>query len=283
MHPAELTGLLAGVTEGAQHLAVEGELVDASGHGVRAVEILRGPRRDADRPRRPGGREGVGIGARHRAEHHVRLLQVRHVDRDDAEQRPPRVEHLDAPVRAVPDVDVALGIAGDGVQRVELARRGTALAPRLEPPTVGAHLHHARVVVAVGHVAVAVEVPRDVGRTVEAAPARRWNLAGRMRWRFLDGLLAPTEHLEHPPRRRELHDHVRPFIRRPDVAALVDPHGVREGEAIDVLADLAEEAAIRPELEELRRHAAVHRVAATGAGEDVDVATRIEVDAGHLA
>ena len=70
----------------------------------------------------------------------------------------------------------------------------------------------------------------------------------------------------------ELHDHVRAFVGRPDVVVAVDAHGVREREAVQVLADLADERSVGSELEQLRRRlrrARVLRVA--GATEDEEV------------
>src|SRR6266478_10126010 len=55
VNPAELLGLLAGLAEDAQHLAVKGELVDTPRMGIRAVEHLlpvRTRRGDAQSPRR---------------------------------------------------------------------------------------------------------------------------------------------------------------------------------------------------------------------------------------
>jgi hypothetical protein len=46
------------------------------------------------------------------------------------------VEHLDAPVAAVRNVDVALRVGGDAVRRVELTGLVAGLAERFEPLTV---------------------------------------------------------------------------------------------------------------------------------------------------
>ena len=145
-----------------------------------------------------------------------------------------------------------------------------ALAPRLHPAAVLVDLHDARVVVAVGDEDVAGEIPRDVGRPIERAPpgTRRaaTSAAGRRSGRrFFHRLGASPEHHEHFARGIELHDHVRAFVGRPDVAVLVDANRVREREAVEILADLAKERAVGPELEQLRRRLAVQRAARAGA------------------
>ena len=165
-------------------------------------------------------------------------------------------------LRAVGDVDVAVLVGGDRVQDVELSLPRPALAPRFHPAPVLVDLHDARVVVAVGDEDVAVRVPRDVGRAIERSPARPRHRPRRRLHRRLHRFGAAAEHHQHASGRVELHDHVRAFVRRPEVAALVDADRVREGEPVEILADLANERAVGPELEQLRRRLAVQRAAA---------------------
>ena len=95
-----------------------------------------GPRRDADRPRRPADAEF--------------LLEFAVA-----------VEHLDAAIGAVGDVEIAVGVADDAVRGVELAGAGAALAPVLDQVAVLAEFGDARIAVAVGDVDAAVCVPRS--------------------------------------------------------------------------------------------------------------------------
>src|SRR6185503_12966447 len=103
--------------------------------------------------------------------------------------------------------------------------RVSFFAPRFQPAAVLVGLYYARVVVAVGDEHVAGEIPRDVGGAVEGAPAWSRRTLGR-RCRRFHGFVTPTQHHEHAARWVELHDHVRPFVGRPDVVVLVDPDGV---------------------------------------------------------
>src|SRR5258707_6333636 len=68
-----------------------------------------------------------------------RLRVVRHVDRELALEGALPVEHLDAPVAAVGDVDVALRVGGDRVRRVELAGLPALTTLPFEPFAVPVH------------------------------------------------------------------------------------------------------------------------------------------------
>src|SRR3984893_13916331 len=80
-----------------------------------------------------------------------------------------RREYLDALVRPVGDVELALGVEGDAVRQVELALAMARRAPRLDEPSVAGKAVHAGVAVAVGHVNVAVGVGDHLGRMIERA------------------------------------------------------------------------------------------------------------------
>src|SRR5262249_50547529 len=106
--------------EPAQHVTFEILFVDFPA-GIGAVEellALRIRRRDADRPRRADiadNTNGVEVG----------------------------IEHLNALVAPVSDVDVALGVRGNSMGRVELARPRSAGANRLYKVAVLGKFRHA--------------------------------------------------------------------------------------------------------------------------------------------
>ena len=87
-------------------------------------------------------------------------------------------------------------------------------------------------------------------------------------------ILAPADRHQHLALGAELDEHVGAFVDRPDVVLRVDAHRVREGEAVVVAADLADEGALRRVLEQPRL---------VGAVVDVDVALRVGGDAHVLA
>ena len=112
---------------------------------------------------------------------------------------------------------------------------------------------------------------------------RRRRAGALVRRRLVGCFLLAPEHHGDPAFRVEPHDHVRALVDRPDVVVAVDPHRMRERPGIKVLADLADEGAVRPELEQLRGGRAVGRPRGVAAREDEYVALRIDRDAGHLA
>src|SRR4029450_7013475 len=102
------------------------------------------------------------------------------VDLDLAHERVRlRIDHLDAAIAAIADVDVAFRVVGDRVRRVQLTelRSTTRFTHRRHPVAVLRELRGARVDVAVADVDVAFGVPGDVGRlaelTVDRRPRRR--------------------------------------------------------------------------------------------------------------
>src|SRR6187399_1493847 len=257
----ELTERLAGFAELADHGAVELHLVDLAAHRreggnvvvrirIRREQVLVRSRADAHRPRRA---DVVVDGAQHEL----------------------AVEHLNAAVLPVGHVDVALGVGGDRVRDVQLIRLGATRPDRLDEAPVLVVLRDARVDVAIGHVDVAGRIPGDVGRAVEAVRlGRRRGGKARSRLDTTDRLGTPAHGHQHPPFGVELHDHVRAFVHGPDVVLRVHADGVRHLEAVETLADLADEGALLIELEQ-------PRVAA--AREDEDVALRIARHADPLA
>ena len=81
------------------------------------------------------------------------------------------VEHLDAVVLAVGDIDPAVGVGDDVVDDVELAGIGARLAPGLYQLAVGRVFVHAGIAVAVRHVDLALRRQRGVGAAVERLAA----------------------------------------------------------------------------------------------------------------
>ena len=135
------------------------------GIGVGDVQHLVRRRRDADRPRRARREAAAGLQVvgqvRLVADRRLARSSVeRHVDLHFTPEIAVAVEHLDAPVVAVADIDVALRVGRDGVHEVELARALAALAPGLDPVAVLAELGDARVDVAVADIDVRRSGPR---------------------------------------------------------------------------------------------------------------------------
>src|SRR5580692_5665581 len=102
-----------------------------------------------------------------------RLVTVWHVETARAVQVFPlrlvfavAVEHLDAMVLAVGDIDPAVGVGDDVVDDVELAGIGAGFTPTFNQLAVGRVLMHASIAVAVGDVDLALRRQRGVGAAV---------------------------------------------------------------------------------------------------------------------
>src|SRR5260221_6357417 len=93
----------------------------------------------------------------------VRLLDVRKL----VEVLAVLVEHLDAIVRAIGDVDASVLVDRDRVRRLQLAVAGAARAPHHQELAVLVELGDARVAVAVADEEGPVGQPRDVGGALE--------------------------------------------------------------------------------------------------------------------
>ena len=163
------------------------------------------------------------------------------------------VEHLDALVAAVGGVDIALRIDRDAADVGELAGSSSLLAPGLHEHAVLVELGDARVAQAVGDEDVALRIPGDVGRTVEQVLWRPAPAARRppppsppppadARGDSTASALRPSSNATRPcgsnfmTMRRHLIDD-------PDVVLRIDADLRGEQEAVDVLADLADELA----------------------------------------
>ena len=189
------------------------------------------------------------------------------------------VEHLHASVAAVADVDVAVRVHRHRVRQIQLPSLAAARAGLFDEAAVLVELHDARVAVAVGHEDVARCVPPDVGRPAEHVRFRRRR---RRAWSrcddAFDGFRPPAEHHHHAPFGVELDDHVRPLVDGPDVVVRVDADGVRELEAVQALADLANERAVLIELEQSRVAAArVDEHVPLRVGRDADALAEIQI------
>src|SRR5258706_11445499 len=138
MDPAELFHLLSGGAEFAEHMPLEIEFVNRA-DGVRAVEILLRPRRDADRP-------GSANARPHRA------------------QREIIVKNLNAAVPPIAYINVALGVSRNRVRSAELTGLLAlhAAADGLDEPAFLVILHNPGVAITVGHKNISGRVPGDV-------------------------------------------------------------------------------------------------------------------------
>src|SRR4029079_7319166 len=264
VHHAELFRHLAGAAELADDLAGQPHLVDlAVLHAlglvrVGRVEVLRRAARYANRLRCADGGD-------------LRL------------ERPFAVEHLDALVAGVGDVEIARRIRGDAADVIELPLAGSGLSPRLHEVALLRELTDPMVgPEAVGDVDVAGAIPRDVGRPIEAVavdsgarraasaaasaaltaaaaagprcPFRRHAAAGRHAGPgpHADVLRLAAEHELEPPVAVELHHLVRSGVDDPDVVLRIDAHLLREVDRVDALADLLDELAVLIELKQAR-------------------------------
>ena len=69
---------------------------------------------------------------------------------------------------------------------------------------------------------------------------------------FVRCFLLAAEHHDHAALGVELDDHVRTFVRNPDVVFGIDFDRMAEGPRVEVVADLADELAVGTEFEQLR-------------------------------
>src|SRR5215469_11697738 len=122
-------------------------------------------RRDADRPRR-ARRKGTGGDlrlARDITDGRLRAWRHRNVDYHLPFEIAVAVEHLNAMVAAIGDINVAVIVGRDRMRRVELTGPVAAIAPGLEPFAVLVGLGDPRIDVAVADIGVVGGVEGDVG------------------------------------------------------------------------------------------------------------------------
>src|SRR5262245_42092641 len=118
MNPAELFGLTARLTQYAENLAVEGNLVNAARKRVGRIQHLIWSGCNADCPWRSALSYTLlctGLVPKPR----LCIRRHRYVDFDFAQELPVGVEDLNATIPAIGDIDVSLGVGGDTVRRVE--------------------------------------------------------------------------------------------------------------------------------------------------------------------
>ena len=234
-------------------------------------------RRPDHRRERRAGRRVAGDGPR--------AGRGRDIDGEHAEERAVGVKDLNPPVRSIADVDLVPAVDGDRMGKAELSRPSSALTPRLHPVPVLVVFCDPRIDVPVADVGVAVRVPRDVRGLAEQTVdrgERRIRVSPRL---SIVGRLLPAAEDHHDAAGLiELDHHVRTLVDRPDVVRPVDADGVSERPAVEALADLAPELALRTEFEQLRRGRGIGRpVRAVRAGEHVDVPPGVHGDARDFA
>src|SRR5712664_3607128 len=284
VNPAKLSELLAGFAEDAENFSVEREFVDTARESIGGVEHLILPGRDANGPG-CAGCHGAGGGGGLVADGGAGVGIDGTIYGDDAKEFSIGVEDLDAAIAAIGDVNVIARIDGDAMRCVELTGLIAGFAPGLEPVSVFVDFCDARIDVAVSDVGAASGVPRDVGYLAEHSidgRKRRLDLLERF-GAFVGSFLLAAEDHDDAAFGIELDDHVRAFIRDPDVVVLVDFDGVREGPGVEVVADFAEKFSVGSEFEELRGTRSIGGAGAVGTGEDEDVSFRIDGDAGGFA
>src|ERR1700733_7196046 len=217
----------------AQHVAVEIELHDLAGVAVRQPDVVRAHEQPARRARMLGLADIVEVS----------------------------VEHLNAGIVAVGDVEQALVVEHQRVRQIEFAGPCALAAQSLDEVAVGIELHHARFRLAVPfqHVEVAGGPDHRLVRLLEQpqVPARV----------PLAGAALDAQHHLHPPRWIELVDQVHGDVGRPDVVVLVDPQTMRPVE--QPVAEAADEISVGVEFHQRHRPAM----------ENEDVALGVERDA----
>ena len=284
MNPAELARLFTGFAEYAENLAIESELVDAAGERVRGIQNLIGSGGDADGPGGPRRHRASGGGG-FVADGGTSVGWRGHVDGELAEEFSGGVENLDAAVAAVGNINIVLHVDGNAVWRVELAGLRARFAPGHQPVSVFVDFCDARVDVAVADVGAALGVPRDVRHlSKHAVDGRQRRLHVLQRFgAFIGSLLLAAKNKRDAAGRIEFNDHVRAFVRDPDVVVFVDFHGVGKGPGIEMMANLAKKFSVRSEFQKLRSGRSVGGPSCAAARKHKNVALGVDGDARGFA
>src|SRR5580700_4340702 len=109
VNPAELFQLAPHTADRSEHLAIQRKLVNAPRVGIGTVKILRRTGRNTDCPRRAwrhGGVRSRGIRIRWVTHPHMNNRWYRHIDLDLAQESSIRIEHLNAAIASIGDVDI---------------------------------------------------------------------------------------------------------------------------------------------------------------------------------
>src|SRR5579871_45924 len=238
MNPAKLLELATSAAKPPQHLTVERHLIDASRKCIGDIENLMRGWRDADGPRGAwlidGGRRGL--------KDWTRIGWHRDVDVEDVEHLPGGIQHLNAAVATVRDVETILRVDDHRVQRTELARTRTRLAEGPDPVAVAIVLGDPGVDVAIADVDVVVRVPGHIRYLTEQTVGGRQRRMG-MRERmcaFVRCLGLATQHECDAPPGIEAHYQIGTLIGHPHVVIPIDAHGMREGPRVEVVTDLTQ-------------------------------------------
>ncbi len=127
--PSKLLHLPAGPAEHAQNFAVQADLVNAARESVRRVNHLIRSGRDANGPRRAGTHGSHQIDGRLVANDRHRVCVIEWFDDlDIAQVFAIAIEHFNASVAAIRNVNISLRIGGNAVRSVELAGSAAGLA-----------------------------------------------------------------------------------------------------------------------------------------------------------
>src|SRR5215471_3766257 len=129
MDSRKLLELASGTADYSQHLAVERNLEQPSGiRGFTDKQNLIGSRRDAhrigrtDHRRKSFARWRLAVDRRD-------PWRRRHVDGEHTQKFTIVIEDLDAPVRAVANIDIVVTVDNDGMRKVELAGGRATCSP----------------------------------------------------------------------------------------------------------------------------------------------------------
>ncbi len=126
----------------------------------------------------------------------------------------------------------------------------------------------------------AASQPTSVGRSKMYLPGLAAGRARGRRGQRVRRFRPPAQRHHHAAFGVELDDHVRAFVHGPDVVLRIDAHRVREHEAVQALADFADEGALLIEFEQARPLAArVDEDVSLGVGGDADAFAEVEVGA----
>ena len=163
MSARELPKIASGTSNHPKHFAVERNLEDPPWkRAFSNKKDLIGSRRNADGIRLPNDRgqaRAGGGGAIDGAGFRIR----RHVDGKHAQELALRIEHLNAPIRAIADIQIVAAVGHNGMRQVKLPRPCAWFAPRFHPVAILVILGHTGVDVSVGDVDVPLGIPGYVG------------------------------------------------------------------------------------------------------------------------